>query len=184
MIRFFSALLLAILFTNAVAAQGFDGSLVQVEAFQNTTPLITPISRVVGPGVEFDDLPDFGFPGNTIGDIIIDISASTILFDLDTLGSGTVPNDAFNGWVLTDISDEVPAISNVVINEQLTTLQGFDSSFVSFDANSVSLGLQGLSIDPSTQILLDVTFVAVPEPAALSLVWVAGGILVLKRRRV
>ena len=67
----------------------------------------------------------------------------------------------------------IPPISGVSVNGA-TSLAGFNSSRVSFDADNIYVNWQGLTAVPSQIVSLDVQFTEVPEPATLALVGLSG----------
>jgi hypothetical protein len=132
---------------------------------------------VVGPGVE----APLGYSGL----YSVDVGANTILIDFT--GTSSWSPASFNGAVLRDTgANDVPNILGATLTS--TNLVGFNASRVTFDAQAVYLNFQGLSFDPSRQILVTVDFeggaAAVPEPISLALF--APGLAVvgfLKRRK-
>jgi len=72
--------------------------------------------------------------------------------------------------------------------DPLTTMAGLVSSNITYDASRIAVNWEFLSYDPSTQVVLNVTFAppaAVPEPsgAVLTSLGLGGLVLALRRRR-
>lgn len=120
-----------------------------------TTPY--PSSVLVGTGVEIPNIVD-----NIAS---LDISDTNLLLNFGSNGNfgGNVP---FNGFVLTDVNGTIPDFNSVTINDS-STLAGFDSSRIFFDANTIRINFVGLPFGTGNILSLDVA--AVPEPATVAL---------------
>lgn len=141
-----------------------DGLEIQLQAF---SPLETPISEAVtatiGEGFEFDALPSIELPGINLADVNIDISQEgegigSIFFEVDpNQTSNTFVSAEFNGYVFTDISDEIPAIENVTIDESTNTL-GLEANDVTFTENTIEVNVESISYNTGDTLLLSVEF--------------------------
>lgn len=119
-----------------------------------------------------------GYPNTTAT-----VSSDQITLSFDA-GGGSFTSATFNGVVITDLTSS--DITGVTL-DGATSVPGFTASDVSFTSDSVSLNLQGLSVPSSSDVVVvDVSFGAVPEPAAWALmllgVGAVGGALRLSRR--
>lgn len=131
---------------------------------------------VVGPGVEIAQML-FGLGA------AIDISATQVVIDFDvTTQFGSAP---FNGFALTDAFGTIDALNGVSIDGS-TVLAGFDASRVSFTPDGLWVNWQGLNVDPSSRVVLNLDFGGgdAPEPSAPALVALALAAGAWVRRRV
>jgi hypothetical protein len=80
-------------------------------------------------------------------------------------GASSWNSASFNGFVVFDDTDSLSAITSVTINSS-TTLGGFDSSRVTFDADHIFVNWQGLAFHDGDIVSLAVNSGAVPEPAS------------------
>lgn len=157
-----------ILATPGDATAGFLATTLSYEYLFPTTSS-TPIGSstfLVTPGVE--RLGIFG-NGNTSTDVAsFDVSDFSILIDFYGIPSPTA--SPFNGFHLSDTTNNVPAITGVTINPA-TNLSGFNAARISFDANNIFGNFESLNANSNTIVLLDVTFaggsVATPLPPTL-----------------
>jgi hypothetical protein len=119
--------------------------------------------------------------GNVLGLIDVNVGDSTIVVNF-TDGGGWVDLVAFNGFVLTDLTNA--PITSVTINPA-TNMAGFTSSTFTFDASSISVDWQGLSFTPGGVVQLDLNGNGVPEPAAWTLTGagILAALAVFRRRR-
>lgn len=122
---------------------------------------------------------------NVAGDrrITLDVSSNSLLVNFDR--AGVWSDFPFNGWILSDKINNLNDITGVTINSA-TNWSAFDQSHISFTANSISVNWAGLAFDPTTTLLLDVTFAsAVPEPAAWATMLLGFGAIgyAMRRRR-
>ncbi|MFS0735538.1 PEPxxWA-CTERM sorting domain-containing protein [Sphingomonas sp. 1P06PA] len=164
--------------TGTANAAGFDGAEIQYQFFfpDLSTPLGSTQTAIVGAGLEFDDPTAF---------YQVDLSGFTFTVT-DTFGGSNTVSD-FNGFVLSDISDNLAAITGVSF-----TGGGFagESPILSFDADNIFLNFANItqSTAPGTTYSYAVTFAttAVPEPAAWALMiggfGAVGGTMRARRR--
>lgn len=63
----------------------------------------------------------------------------------------------FNGYVLTDVSNKIPPIENVTIDNSTNTL-GLASSDVTFSENTIEVNVESLVFEYGDEVLLNVEF--------------------------
>jgi hypothetical protein len=180
---------LALVATDA-NAQSFDGATVNYQYYfpDLSTPCAcaTNGNYVVGSGVEISNIADNTTGGLTVASGTMDISANDIFIDF--LSQGSFNAAAFNGFVLSDLTDNLPAITGVTINPA-TNMAGFGNSNVSFTGDSILVNWADLAFNAGTVVSLNVTFAqpAVPEPATWAMMLVGlgaiGCTMRLRRRR-
>jgi hypothetical protein len=120
-----------------------------------------PPTFVVGAGVE--TLANI----EGVTNIAVDFSSASLSLLLTTvLDSPTWGSVAFNGPVFTATAPL--GISSASVNAA-TTMAGFDVSRISYTGNEIRIDWNGLSYGNGTAVVVDFTFVAVPEPATLAL---------------
>lgn len=120
-------------------------------------PVPYPSSVVVGAGVEIANIADHIAS--------LDISDTNLLLSFGSdgkFGGGVT----FNGFVLTDVNGTIPDFTGVTINAS-STLAGFDSSRIFFDANTIRINFAGLPFGTGNVLSLDVA--AIPEPTTVTL---------------
>jgi len=142
----------------------FIGSELQLEIFSPSfdTPIIAPVSAVVGDGVEFSDPYPEQSPQLVEGSI--DISATSIVYQIDPSTSfSSFTSGSFNGYVLTDLLDTLPAIADVSINAAGTTL-GVEASDITFTEDQIRANVEGLPFAPGDTLTLDVSFLELDDP--------------------
>jgi hypothetical protein len=114
-------------------------------------------------------------PVANTGTATVTVNADQIIVNLDPDFQQFWSPASFNGWVLTDITQD-PGITGVTIGSQSNFLLA--ASMISFTSNSITVNWQGLDFgvnDAPSTVTLDVSFAApVPIPAALPLF--AGGL--------
>lgn len=121
----------------------------------------TPPNFTVGAG------PETQVNVEGVTNISVDFSNTALALLLTTvLDSPTWNNAAFNGLVFTATAPL--GIAGASVNAG-TTMAGFDASRVSFTGNEIRIDWNGLSYSNGTAVMVDFTFVAVPEPASLVL---------------
>jgi hypothetical protein len=136
----------------------------------------TPVSfadngnKLVGAGVEVSNI------GGGFG--TMDISDTNIFIDFNQF-NGFNPQP-FNGWKLTDLINNVPAITGVSINAA-TNMVGFGLSNISFTADQIVVNWTGLSFNSNTVVSLDVS--AVPEPSSYAMMLAGLGVMGFVARR-
>ncbi|ELS05441.1 hypothetical protein Xen7305DRAFT_00051850 [Xenococcus sp. PCC 7305] len=98
-----------------------------------------------------------------IVDVNIDLAydnqgGGSIFFEVDDdEDSSYFANADFNGYVFTDIYDEIPAIENVIINDSLNSL-GLEHSDISFTEDTIEVNVSGLRFRPGLTAKLDIQF--------------------------
>jgi MYXO-CTERM domain-containing protein len=114
---------------------------------------------------------------NGIGEgLTMDLTDSQFIMTFNLVSSFT--GASFNGPVWADTTNNLPAITSVTIDPS-TNWPGFDASRVVWDGDSFGVNMQGLNIDPSYVIVLNV---AAPTPGAAAALGL-GGLAGLRRRR-
>jgi hypothetical protein len=135
----------------------------------------SPADFVVGAGVE--SVVDV----EGVTDLIVDLAASslTVLFDT-VLTSPTWNAASFNGLLF--IGTAAHGIAGATVDAS-STLGGFGDSRIGLTGDQIGLDWNGLSYVDGTRLVINFTFNAVPEPAALALF--GGGLLgmAMARRR-
>ncbi len=169
---------------SAASAIDFLGETVQYTWLYpdlNGGTLEGPFTAVVGAGPEFTLFNQSFIP--------VDVSATNITITWDLTSSPQFTPATFNGPRFFDILGTIPSITGVTINAA-TTLPGFNSSLIFFDADTIRMNFQGIQLQAGRTVLsVDVQFgqvnadPTVPEPASMFLV--GGGVLaaVAKARR-
>lgn len=154
----------------AIQAGPFLAQTVRITQEYNGTAYAGPLDVVVGPGVE---VASFG------GYYSVDLADTNVLltFLLGTQYGGFT----FNGFHLTDQVGVIPDFTSVTLAS--TTLPGFDSSRITFDANNIFVNMAGLTSSTGQIISLDVTAAGgtVPEPSSLFLAVAGIGLFALRR---
>ena len=142
---------------------GIAGAEFQLQVFNPRANAISEvITTEIGDGVEFSGLPNLALPGSSLVDVNIDIAGGvagegSFLFEVVESDSGSFATGEFNGYVFTDVSDELPAMENVTINDSANSL-GVEASDISFSENSLKVNVESISFDPGDSLLLDVEF--------------------------
>jgi hypothetical protein len=167
---------------QARAAVLLDGQTVGYQYYYPdlSTLFYQPPDFVVGPGVE---LPN-GLYSTSDGVGQLDVSDTNLLVKFTTTGSWAP--GLFNGFRLYDSTSSIAPITSVTVNPA-TNMPGFTALNVSFDADNIYVNWQGLPIDPSYRVSLDVNTAAVPTPSTF-VTWggvmaVVGAIAIVRRRQ-
>ena len=128
----------------------------------------TPDERVFSPQVFTvvagpENISDFAWSVN------LDVSTDNLRFEFpgDVNFGGAI--NGFNGWVITDVNSSVLDMIGVSLNSDtsMQLLKGgpFDVSHIGFDADRITINLDGMFINAGSILSLDVEFTnAVPEP--------------------
>jgi len=138
---------------------------IQLQAFSPNleTPISEAVTTTIGDDVEFSALPSIELPGETLVDVNIDITQegegiASIFFEVDPNETFTTfASGEFNGYVFTDISDQIPAIENVTIDESTNTL-GLEASDLTFTENRIEVNVESLTFNPEDTLLLNFEF--------------------------
>lgn len=155
-------------------AQSFNGSTLNYQYYYptNSSPFATPSNGpiLVGSGIEIADVSGGGWAS-------LNVSGANIFVNYYA-GPTSWTAALFNGWVLSDQSNNLANISGVTVNSA-TNMAGFSSSNILFTADTISVNWQGLSFDAGTIVSLDVAFEsavsAVPEPSTWAMMLVGFG---------
>lgn len=148
----------------ALPLDSIEGAKIQLEIFSpNRENLISETATAtVGDNVEFNVLPSLALPNAYLVSSNIDITGvsateATIRYEINDRTDTSFNTGDFNGYVLTDISDKIPPIENVTIDESENSL-GLASSDVTFSENSIEMNVEGLTFKPGDGFLLNVEF--------------------------
>jgi hypothetical protein len=176
-----AAAVAALAFSPMVGAQAQDlaGSQVTVAGYCCTTPLApsdlvtNSLTRTVGPDDEF---PQGSFMSTAAGfeaiPVTIDVGGTTI--QMTYSAGGVAEPGGFNGFVFSFA--DAPAITGVTIDPMSTY-----APVVTFNANTVFVNEAGLTLTPTSNLLLNVS--AVPEPETYGMLVAGLGLLGLMARR-
>jgi hypothetical protein len=165
----------AVTMVSSSAFAGMLGTTLQVRGCDpNTSTCTANFSVVVGAGVE---IPVGGLDGFSAH--AIDFGDTTIAFISGI--NGTFLNNPFNGFIVADGFNNLGAILSVTTDS--SGYPGFAANgTVNFDANSITVDFSGVTARIDDRLLLTV---AVPEPGTAALIglgFLAGGILLRRRR--
>ena len=121
----------------------------------STTLISVYETAIVGAGVEF---PDISGNGTTVSRPVIDanVDVSMATLEIDYLADAVAVSGSFNGYVFAfskpaDSGVTVPPITNAVLDPS-TSVSG---ATVTFDAATVYINVEGLSIASGTKIVVD-----------------------------
>ena len=130
------------------------------------SPVTEPLISTVRIPDEYTELSTSGLDTSDFVpvdvNIDIDLGAGSvpgrISFEVDeNEGSGSFAPGEFNGYVFTDVFDEIPAIENVTLSETANSL-GLESSDITFTENTIEVNVESLAYSPGLNALLDVEF--------------------------
>lgn len=122
------------------------------------TPISTPLVATIGAGVEFPAIQGSALPGKPVIAADIDVGAATI--DIHFRQSASVPEAAFNGYVIGLAAPGLPPIRGVAIDPASSA--DTRAAEVTFDATHVYVHLHG-SVTPSSRLLIDLWSAAPPD---------------------
>ncbi len=154
-----SAIAIALAIPGAANAVLLDGKTLNYQYYfedlDSPYPFADNGDKIVGAGVEVSDVID--------GRGTIDISDTNIFVDFQS--SSKFVAAEYNGWVMTDVLNDIDPFTSVTINED-TNLIGFSAANLSWTADTISVNWQDLFFDADTIVSLDINSAgAVPEPA-------------------
>lgn len=133
---------------------------------------ITPVNLTAGSGVDTVIIDS----SNNVGYLNVSDTQINITFTSTSYFYGA----EFSGIRLNDVNDTISPFGSVTI-DPLTSLAGFGSTMISFDAENIWIDLQGLSFNQGDRVVLNAA--PVPIPAA---VWLFGagliGLVGLRRK--
>ena len=176
--RILAAATLALAASSAADAQSFDGATLNYQYYfpNSGTPYAAADngSFVVGQGIEVTNVSD--------DRATLDINGSNVFIDF--ISSSNWGPASFNGWILSDETDNLAAILGVTIDPS-TNLGGFSLSNISFTGDSITVNWQGLSFTDTTVVSLNVAFgdTAVPEASTWAMMLLGFGAIGVALRR-
>ncbi|MEM9219013.1 MAG: VWD domain-containing protein [Cyanobacteria bacterium P01_F01_bin.150] len=141
-------------------------STIQLEVFSPdfSLPLTIPAINTIGDGIEF-----FATDVGSLVDFTVDLDATTIVYTISSSEvAGTFTSGAFNGSILTDAFDTLPAIQNVTINAAGTTL-ALEASDVLFSEDFILINVEGVAYSPGDTFTLDVQYAETIDTASGSI---------------
>ena len=128
------------------------------------SPITEPLISVIRIQDEYTELSTLGSDTSDLApvDVNIDLDfgaeSGRIYFKVDeNEGSDLFAPAEFNGYVFTDVFDEIPAFENVTLNETANSL-GLEASDITFTENTIEVNVESLAISPGLNALLDVEF--------------------------
>lgn len=126
---------------------------------QYVFPEIGSIYADMGTGV-------VGAGGVTFGGFeLFNLTVTDNQVQVDFLASATWNDEPFNGFMLTDLTKALPAVTL----DAATTMSGFGASNFYLNSGVLYVNWHGLSFDPSVHVVLDIGAADVPEPVTISL---------------
>ena len=118
------------------------------------TPIGDPLTATVGDGIEFD----LGIGGNGITGGFVDIRENSIVYEVDFTEDSFFTEAEFNGFVILDVSNSLPAIENITIDPSGTTLDISEFDLV-FTEDGLAVNLEGIPFSDGDTLQLNVDFV-------------------------
>jgi hypothetical protein len=135
---------------------GLLGNQIELETFNPRNEVSSSkIVATVNNGFEFTRLPESAINSSSLIDVNINLGANGILLDFTDAGTGDFASSSFNGYVFSDITETLPAITNVTIERSETTL-ALDDSDINFTEDTIEINVEGLSFTSETTALLNV----------------------------
>jgi hypothetical protein len=154
---------------NASAAPLTGTSVTSTYYSPSTADSLGSATSVVGAGVEIS-CPGFsGVCGILLGSYSVDFDATAISFHQQLSSANAYNPSAFNGWVFSGLHFE-SGITDVTLTS--SGIAGLNASRLNFTTDSVTLNLQGLTVDAVngwTLALGSTPTGNVPEPSSLAL---------------
>lgn len=141
-------------------------STIQLEVFSPdfSLPLASPAINSIGDGVEFSSTSV-----GSLVDFTLDLDATTIAYTVSPSEvAGTFTSGAFNGYILTDVFNTLPAIQNVTINTAGTTL-ALETSDILFSEDFILINVEELAYSPGDTFTLDVQYAETIDTASGSI---------------
>ncbi|MDB5397909.1 MAG: hypothetical protein JWM91_5415 [Rhodospirillales bacterium] len=142
------------------ASAGFIGDTVGVQYFFPTLS-----SSVSATGTQTVFAGGTQFVGVLNGSFDLGVTDTTITVN-NFSQSSSWTSAAFNGFVLTDYTHQLPTTFTL---DPATTMAGLTNANLAVLGNALYLNWQGLSFTPGTVVVLNSTVASVPEPASLAL---------------
>lgn len=137
---------------------GFLDNSIELEVFNpRNQPISEKIVATVNDGFEFTRLPESTINNSSLVNVNFDFDVDDILLEFTDAGTGNFDSSSFNGYVFSDISGTLPAITNVTIDSSETTL-GLEDSDLIFTEDTIEINVESLSYTPETRALLNVEF--------------------------
>jgi hypothetical protein len=131
----------------ADATGGFMGHTVGYQyLFPTNTNVLLNKDITVGAGTEGDMYGNYAVLNFSDNQISVDFS-----------GGATWSTASFNGFHVVDSQNQLSNITNVTL-DSTSNMVGLVGSRVTFDSNNIWVNWNGLSFNPNTLVVLDVTF--------------------------
>lgn len=137
----------------------FDAKEIQLQIFSPNlqNPITDPLFVTVNNEVEIFS-SDFNVIQSSLVQHSFDITSDSVFYQVSpSTGSGNFGSGSFNGYVISDVLDVLPAIENVTIDFSATTL-GIDDEDIFFNENEIFFNVEGLSFTPGDTVKLNVDF--------------------------